>query len=171
MEQKLTKGGSVPSQEPEEKKKYKEMFGKLMKQKKKEEQLILEKQQKEEEITNIEKKYDSLHEEIDELRKLIKKLKKKYKDATKEIIDLGKEHEVNREDLLDTIRLQEKDIKMNQAIIQNLLNSEEIEKIKGKAKWHDDKNEFIIPPIVLKNKKVKFPKLPGAQGILYYIEL
>ena len=168
MEQKLTRGGTLPTGNLEENKKNKDISGKLKKQKKKEEQLMHEKQQKEEEILNIEKKYDSLQEEVEELRKIIKRLRKKYKDATREIKDLEKEHELNREDLLDTIRLQEKDIKINQSIIQNLLNSEEIEKIKGKAKWHDDKNEFIIPPFILKNKKVKFPKLPGAQGIFRY---
>lgn len=40
-----------------------------------------------------------------------------------------------------------------------LLSSDEMEKIKGACEWNENKNDFHIPPFVLKNKKVKFPAL------------
>jgi len=112
-----------------------------------------------------EKKYSNLQEEVDEQRKIIKRLRKKYKEATNEIKDLAREHELNKEDLLDTIRLLERDIKINNAIMAYLLSPEELDKIRAKARWHDDRNEFVVPPFILRAKKVNFPKLGHNQAV------
>jgi len=150
---------------PEEKKKYQDMMQKLKDQHQKQEELLKLQAQKEEEVVVAEKKYASLQEEVDEQRKVVKRLRKKYKDAMNEIKDLEKEHELNKEDLLDTIRLLERDVKINNAIMNYLLSPEELEKIRAKARWQDDRNEFVVPPFILRAKKVKFPKLNGVEVV------
>jgi len=146
-------------------KKYQEMMQKLKDQHTKQEELLKQKAQKEEEVLEAEKKYVNLQEEVDEQRKVVKRLRKKYKDAMNEIKDLGKEHELNKEDLLDTIRLLERDVKINNAIMNYLLSPEELEKIRAKARWQDDRNEFVVPPFLLRGKKVKFPKINGVEAV------
>ena len=45
-----------------------------------------------------------MQEEIDENRKVIEQLRMRFKSANTEIKDLEYEHEVQKQDLLDTIR-------------------------------------------------------------------
>ena len=45
-----------------------------------------------------------------------------------------------------------------------ILNEDEILKVKGTVNWIPDKNEYYIPPFYLKEKELKFPKLPHPQG-------
>lgn len=45
-----------------------------------------------------------MQEEIDENRKLIDQLRMKYKQAQSEIKDIEYEHEVQKQDLLDSVR-------------------------------------------------------------------
>ena len=162
--QMVGKGHNTVETETDEKKQYQEMLQKLKSQEEKQEAILREKRQREEEVVETEKKYANLQEEVEDLRKVFKKLRKKCKDAQKEIEDLDREHELNKEDLLDTIRLLEKDARTNFEIMIQVLPGEEIEKIKRKAKWIDEKNEFIVPPFLVRQKKVKFPKVPFGQG-------
>lgn len=46
------------------------------------------------------------------------------------------------------------------AILNMLLSEKEITIIKANAHWQDDKNEYIISPFYIKDKLLKFPKLP-----------
>ena len=39
-----------------------------------------------------------------------------------------------------------------------LLSDEEIMNIRTRARWKDELNDYIIPPFVLKGKRVEFPK-------------
>lgn len=52
----------------------------------------------------VEQKYHNLQEEVDDGRKVMKILRAKYKNAMAEIKDLTREHEIEKEDMLDTIR-------------------------------------------------------------------
>lgn len=152
------------TQEGDEKKRYEEMAKKIQTKEATKTEDVQTRQMNEEEVLLADNKYSSLQEEVEEQRKLIKKLRRKYKSALQEIKDLEREHELNREDLFDTIRLLEKDIKINNAIMLNLLSPEELNKVRARARWRDERNEFYIPPFIVTNKKAKFPKLPHHQG-------
>jgi kinesin family protein 3/17 len=170
LEQQFVVGGSSPevkkksNKEPEEKKQYQVMLQKLKSQEMKHQELIREKEQKEEEAILAEKKYNSLQDEVDDMRKLVKRLRKKYKNGQKEITDLDRENEYNKGEMLDTIRLLERDVKVNNAIMTYLLSPEELDKVRSKAQWSDDRNEFLIPRFILKVKKQKLPQLPGINS-------
>jgi len=152
------------SSEPEEKRKYQEMLKKMKDQKYEHETLLEEKRKKEEEVALAEKKYANLQEEVEAQRKIIHTLKKRYKNAVNEIHDLEVEHELNKEELLDTIRVLEKDNQIYKAIMLYLLNPQELNRLRSAAKWNDERNEFVVPPFILRGKIVNFPKLPQAKG-------
>ena len=45
------------------------------------------------------------------------------------------------------------------------MSKDEIDIIQDQAEWIDETNEYKVPPFMLKEKKIKFPKLPYGQGI------
>ena len=53
---------------------------------------------------------------------------------------------------------------MNRAILKVLLSDEEVLEVRMKAKWKDELNDFYIPPFILKQNAVQFPKLNHKQG-------
>ncbi|KAL4473629.1 hypothetical protein ABPG74_022493 [Tetrahymena malaccensis] len=162
VEQKFIVGGTA---DQDKKKKISQMRNKLKKQMQEHEKIQEEMKQKEEEFENLEIKYSSLQEELDATKKKVKKLSQKYKQAQSEIKDLEKEHEIQKEDLLDTIRYQQREVKILMSICQMLLTPDEIEIIKGQGEWQDDYQVYKLPPFYFKQKKLNFPKLPAAQAI------
>ena len=140
-------------------KEYEAMKKKMKKQKKLEEKLLEEKKSKEREVQQAEQKYQSLSEEVEALRKKNKEISENLKNAENEIKDLQQEQETEKEDFLQTIRVTELENKFLTKIVENILNKGELDKLKNKARWDDEKNEYLIKPFVLKGKSITFPKL------------
>mmetsp|Transcript_34343 Transcript_34343/g.39692 ORF Transcript_34343/g.39692 Transcript_34343/m.39692 type:complete len:110 (-) Transcript_34343:460-789(-) len=108
--------------------------------------------EKEERMLLVEQNFKSVQEEADNLRDLVTKLRVKYKAALEEIQDLEKEHETQREDLFDTIRTQEKELKLLNKINEIMLTPQEFYKIKSKSTFNEDKMEWKVPMFIVKNK-------------------
>lgn len=51
-----------------------------------------------------ETQYQNVQEEVEQQRKVVKKLRNKYKQAMTEIKDLNREHEIEKESMLEAIR-------------------------------------------------------------------
>lgn len=96
------------------------------------------------------KNYNSLNEEVEQLRKLVTFLRKKYQESLTEIKDLEKENETEKADLLDNIRIQDKELKLLSGIMKMLLSKDEIDILRTSCEWRDDLNDFFIPPFVFK---------------------
>lgn len=47
------------------------------------------------------------------------------------------------------------------------LRPEQLDIIKSNAEWDDDKKEYRVPPFVLRDKRLHFPKVDLLEGILY----
>lgn len=60
--------------------------------------------------------------ELERLRNINKKLRSKYKQAQQEIKNLAKENDNNKTELLDIIRMQEKDMQFNEKLVKIMLN-------------------------------------------------
>jgi len=43
--------------------------------------------------------------------------------------------------------------------MMQILSNEDIDKIKKKAKWVEDKNTWVVTPFLVRANKVKFPKM------------
>lgn len=113
----------------------------------------------------VEKHYKNLQEEVDDMRNIIRKLREKYKASQMEIEDLQRENQYGKEDLLETIRELEKDLKFANNVMKVALSNSEIEKIKGKSHWDENRAEWRVPTFVLNNsngqKEVQFPTING----------
>jgi chromosome segregation ATPase len=147
MEKKLvTAGGqTLEDREREQLQKQREMQLQLRLQKKKEKQLQEEKRKKEEEMLLVERQYKNLQEEVDDMRNIIKKLREKYKSAQTEIEDLQRENQFSKEDLLETIRELDKDLKFANGVMKIAFTSMELDKIRTKSHWDENKTEWRVP--------------------------
>ena len=160
LEQKLVQGGeALEEKEKEQSKAYREYQIKLKKQKQKEKNLLEEKMKAEEEMLNMNKQYENLQEEINDNRQIIDKLKQKLQAANMEIKDLQNEQQGDRDELLETIRQQQYDLRFYKRIVQMLMKDEEIAKLKLKSKYDDNTNDWVVPPFILKAKEVTLPSL------------
>ena len=127
---------------------------------------------KEEEVLLVEKQYKSLQEEVDELRNIAKTLRQRYKAAQIEIEDLQRENQYNKEELLDTIRENEKDLKFANNVIKIAMSNQELEKIKAKSHWDENKGEWRVPLFYLNpNKGEKEVQFPTINGQCKYLEV
>lgn len=89
--------------------------------------------QREEEKLYVEKQYLNLQEEVEEQRELIKQLRIKYKQASSEVKDLGHEHQLQKEALLDNVRDMDLDLKFYKRVCKMMLRDDEIAKLKLKS--------------------------------------
>lgn len=110
-------------------------------------------------------KYQTLQEEVDYLRTLLKTVELKYQAALAEIEDLHKEHEREKEELLDTIRSKDKECIFFSKVFEYLLPLKELSRIKKLSKFDENNSEWHIKPFSVQSKQIMFPKLPKTQII------
>lgn len=115
--------------------------------------------------------YDNVQEEVQYKTKLLEKEKEKTKFLQNEVDDLQREFEREREEYLDTIRKQEKQIKLlsklNQKIqplIPHDCNYYNMDKIQMIAIWSEEIQDWILPD--LKREKLSLPSMASNENDL-----
>lgn len=103
--------------------------------------------------------------EIERLRTINKKLRRKYQEVSQEIKDLNKENDTNKTELLDIIRMQEKDIKFNEKVVQIMLTENDQYKLRERSTWDEDTRDWTVPLFLLHKMQdeVAFPTI-GAKA-------
>lgn len=110
--------------------------------------------------------YNSLQEEVESQRKIIKKLRQKYKQAESELSAVTRDQDGARLELTDTIREQEKDLDFLNAICSNMLKEGEMYRLKEKIDYDFESGKWKVPPFLIKNKEVAFPKIRMAKELV-----
>lgn len=112
-------------------------------------------------MLTVEKNYKSLQEEVDSLREIIAKLRTRYKQAQQEIEDLQHEAQFSKEDLLSTIRQQDREVKFANKIMSILLSENEMYKIRQRAQWEENREDWKIPLFTFNplQKDIQFPTI------------
>lgn len=118
--------------------------------------------------------YDSVQEEVKFKTKLLDKEKEQVKFLKNEVNDLQHEFEKEREEYLDTIRKQERQIKLLnkitqkiQALIPHDCNYYNIDKINSVAMWNEEIQDWILPDI--KREKLTLPTMGPDQNEAEYM--
>ncbi|RDD45025.1 Kinesin-like protein KIF17 [Trichoplax sp. H2] len=129
-------------------------------------QTLLKNIQKMEDDGIMIKVYDSLHDDIKNKTKVVDDLQQKLTASEIEIRDLQSEFETERQDFLDTIRKQEREIKLNTQILERIqgcirrdCNYYNIDKVRIECKWDDENQKWTIPDLIL--SKLSLP--PGGK--------
>ena len=96
---------------------------------------------------------------IDEVRvkiQLLGRSQAKLRSAEEDNSDLQAEFEVDRQDYLDTIRKQERQIKLQEQLISTIVpclrrdcNYFNIDKIRGECVWDNDLSQWKLPKLVV----------------------
>ena len=88
-----------------------------------------------------------------------------YRDSQQEIKQLTKEADSGKEELLEIVRSQEKDIKFFERVVQIMLNDSDQYKLKQRSTWDEDSREWSIPLFILNKMQdeVAFPTI-GAKA-------
>lgn len=110
---------------------------------------IVEKEEIPKQLSNLKQQYD----------RLLKKIKEKeleMKDAEGEYVD-------EKLDYLEALREQKKENKLLAKLLPRLINFEDIHKLRLKSTWDDDKNCFITPGFLVRNKNITMPKQPKKE--------
>ena len=98
------------------------------------------------------------------MKKRFKEIKNKYMANLEELRDIQNEHEDEKEDMLDTIREQEKEVKKYTAILAIIMSQDQIDHIVNHSEWNEEKNEWNVPYFTYKEKNMGLPKL-AATGL------
>ncbi len=103
------------------------------------------------------------------MRGVVRKLREKYKAAQIEIEDLQRENQFSKEDLLETIRELDKDLKFANNVMKIALSGTELEKIRSKSHWDENRSEWRVPMFYLNpnkgEKEVQFPTINGQSRV------
>ena len=129
------------------------------------EELLQSKKKQEEEIKLFERKYTTIQDELLALRRSNKELYARFTGQQTEIDDLNREHENEKENLLDTIREQEKELSFYENLVDLIMTKEDLIKVRGHSLFSESQNRYKIPPYLFKNKEVKFPNLTHSLGV------
>ena len=92
----------------------------------------------------MEEHFSSLQEEVEVKTKKLKKLWAKYQAALSEAGDLQNEFQMERTDLLDTIRQLTQSIKLKDVIIANFIPEEFAKNIEKRATWNAEDDAWTI---------------------------
>ncbi|KAK3601966.1 hypothetical protein CHS0354_020727 [Potamilus streckersoni] len=100
--------------------------------------------------------YNDIQVELKAKNKLLEKEKEKTESLERDIIDIHSEFQFERIDYLDTIRKQEKEIKLLQAFIDKIhpclrkdSNYSSLDKIRRECKWDEDELQWVMPKLVV----------------------
>ncbi|XP_066903859.1 osmotic avoidance abnormal protein 3 isoform X2 [Halyomorpha halys] len=99
--------------------------------------------------------YDDMHDQLTAKSETLKKYRHKIKSLEREITDLQSEFEVERTDYLETIRRLNRQIELDNQILEKIIptlknqyNYSNIEAIKSEARWDDDLQRWILPDLI-----------------------
>jgi kinesin family protein 3/17 len=170
MEEKLIVGGEMASkaakQEAELRKAEQELAAR------KESELGLARQMAEQEEQNLllEEKYGSLQDEVDAKTKKLKKLWSKFQQTKTEIKDITEEHQVEKQDMLETIRDLTRQLKLKEVIIHNFVPPEEARQFDdiengGRAVWKDEAETWVIPRAEITGNALRPSRHVSASGL------
>ncbi|XP_067655416.1 osmotic avoidance abnormal protein 3-like [Haliotis asinina] len=114
--------------------------------------------------------YDNIHDEVRAKNKLLEKEKQKIEALEVELLDQRSEFEFDRIDYLDTIRKQEKQMLLLEALLDRVqpcirkdCNYSNLDRIKMTCKWDEDTHKWVLPKMTI--EKTALPS-SGPGGVM-----
>ncbi|CAL8106513.1 unnamed protein product [Calicophoron daubneyi] len=115
--------------------------------------------------------YENIQDELRHKCKLLQREKQRTLSLRTEIGDIQSEFEQDRSDYLDTIRRQQRQIDLLQAIIDRIQpcvrrdsNYHNVDKIKRLARYDEEKNEWILPQFTVERTQLPAPTSDGLNS-------
>lgn len=109
----------------------------------------------------IEEQYASMAEELEGKTRKLKKVWNKLQAAQEEIRDLSEEFQKEREDMLDTIRELNKQLKLKQLLLEAFVPLQDIERLESRAIWDEGADEWSIMRYELAGNRMRVRRPPS----------
>lgn len=110
----------------------------------------------------IEEQYNSMAEEVEAKTRKLRKVWNKLQAAQTEIRDLTDEFQKEREDMLDTIRELNKQLKFKTLLLDAFVPITEQEKIEQRAVWDEDADEWSLRNLQLSGNRLRVRRPPAT---------
>lgn len=94
--------------------------------------------------------------------KKLKKVWHKLQGAQQEIKDLKEEFQAEKEDMLDTIRELNKQLKLKQLLLEGFVPPQEVERLEARAVWDDEEDVWSLRRIELAGNRVRLRRPPST---------
>jgi len=105
--------------------------------------------EQEQEKLNLEEKYSSTEEQVAKMTGKLEKLWHRHKSTQQEIQDLQAEFQIEREEMLETIRDLGKEVKLVVLTIENFVPKDHYQQIEQRAQYEESTDEWVINNIEL----------------------
>jgi len=170
MEEKLIVGGEIATKAAKQEAELRRAESELAQRK--EAELMAKRRMADQEEMNLEleEKFESLQEEVDSKTKKLKKLWSKYQSSKTEIKDLTQEFQMERQDMLETIRDCTRQLKLKELVINNFIPPEEARNFDdvnngGRAVWQEEQEVWVIPRMDLTGNNLRPQRFSSANGL------
>lgn len=109
----------------------------------------------------LQNQYKDISSELQMKTDMLRKYKHRVRSLEKEILDIQSEFEEERQDYLEMIRKQDKNVKLFSQISEKIsgtlkkeCNYSDLDTIKEQAVWLDDSQKYKLPDIVVQRTKL-----------------
>ena len=92
----------------------------------------------------LEEKFATQSDQVEDLRRKLEKLMSKYRRCRQDLSEAEAEFQVERNDLLSTIRELQKISKLNQLVIDTGISPETLENIETHCMYDEDRDEWVL---------------------------
>nr|XP_032818047.1 kinesin-like protein KIF17 isoform X4 [Petromyzon marinus] len=115
--------------------------------------------------------FDSMRDEAEEKERQLNKGRKKLRAAQADINDIQQEFESERRDYLDTIRRQQRELRLQQQLLERVApclrrdcNYANLERVRSEATWDEDAQAWRLPEMVVTRTSLPPAGGSGAQA-------
>ena len=98
----------------------------------------------EEQALYAEDNYTSVQEEVQSKTKKLKKLLHRYKAVKNEVEEVASAFQVEKEELLESIRFLNRQLQLKNKIISSFIPVEETKKVMKRAQWNEEKDAWLL---------------------------
>mmetsp|Transcript_40600 Transcript_40600/g.128037 ORF Transcript_40600/g.128037 Transcript_40600/m.128037 type:complete len:750 (-) Transcript_40600:234-2483(-) len=144
MEEKLVSGHADEEMAKKKEQELAQAQVELEERRREQERLNKQLREKEEISAAAEEKFSSIQEECAAKTKKLKKLWTRYEQAKQEVKDIEREFLQEKEELLETIREQDRQLKLLNLIVNNFVPPEERQKVERRAAWDEEGKEYRV---------------------------
>ena len=143
MEEKLIRGGEIMSKASKQEAMLRKAENELRERQMAENRMARELAEREEANIQLEEHFSSLQEEVEVKTRKLKKLFTKCQAATSEVKDLQNEFQIERADMLETIRQLTQNLKLKDLLIDNFIPEEYSHSLELRARWDTEADTWV----------------------------
>jgi len=164
MEEKMLVGSQVMEKAMQQEQELRKVELEVEEKKRDEQRMKEALEQNAEEKMNLEDKYSSAEDQVEKMTAKLEKLWGRYKETQQETEEVKKEFQQEHEDMLETIRDLNKEVKLACLCIESFIPMEQHQQIVERAHWDETTDEWVINRIELAGNRLRTKTKGGERN-------